>query len=120
MSSLQPETSGWLAFEGGATLGKKGTEGGTIIRDEEHPAGGRITLERDCLRVPYAITCGIYGWMVHTRFIADEPLAIHEYERMKPALAEILSQIPGPDDLEAEQKADVVSESIAVFVEQFA
>jgi len=111
---------GWEAFEAGATLGKKGTEGGTIIRDEEHPAGGRITLERDCLRVPYAITCGIYGWMVHTRFIADEPTAIHEYEQMKPALTDILKQIPGLDDTETEQKADVASESIAAFVEQFA
>ena len=113
-------SAGWQPYEDGATLGRKGTEGGQIIRDEEHPAGGRITLERDCLRVPYAITCGIYGWMVHTRFIADEPTAIHEYERMKPALTEIMNQIPGVEDPEAEQKADTASEAIARFVEQFA
>ena len=57
--------------------------------------------------------------MVHTRFIADEPTAIHEYERMKPALTEIMGQIPAVDDPEAEQKADAASEAMARFVAQF-
>ena len=34
--------------------------------------GARITLERDCRVAPFAITCGIYGWMMHTRFFSSQ------------------------------------------------
>jgi hypothetical protein len=57
----------WHSFENGGTLGQAGSEEGTILRDEEHPLGARISLERDCRVAPFAITCGIYGWMLHTR-----------------------------------------------------
>ena len=43
-----------------------GSEGGTIIADEEYKESCRITLER-CERY-YAITCGVYGSMMHTAF----------------------------------------------------
>jgi len=60
----------WHQFEDGATLGQKGSESGVILRDEEHPQEARITLERDTRTAPFAITCGIYGCMLHTRFSA--------------------------------------------------
>lgn len=41
-----------------------GSEGGTIIADEEYKESCRITLER-CERYD-AITCGVYGSMMHT------------------------------------------------------
>ena len=40
-----------------------GSEGGTIIADEEYKKSCRITLKRYD-----AITCGVYGCMVHTTF----------------------------------------------------
>lgn len=40
-----------------------GSEGGLIISDEEYKDSCRITLEK-CERY-YAITCGIYGGMMH-------------------------------------------------------
>ena len=43
-----------------------GSEGGTIIADEEYKESCRITLER-CERYD-AITCGVYGCMMHTAF----------------------------------------------------
>ena len=43
-----------------------GSEGGTIIADEEYKESCRITLER-CERYD-AITCGVYGCMMHTSF----------------------------------------------------
>ena len=43
-----------------------GNEGGTIIADEEYKESCRITLER-CERYD-AITCGVYGCMMHTIF----------------------------------------------------
>lgn len=48
----------WYSFDEGRSIGLRGTEEGVIIRDDEHPEGARITLERDG-RTPFAITCGI-------------------------------------------------------------
>jgi hypothetical protein len=48
-----------------------GSEGGTIVLDEEHGLGARITLEKDGAIAPFTITCGIYGWMAHTRFFSN-------------------------------------------------
>jgi hypothetical protein len=48
-------------------IGQKGSEEGIIPRDEEHPQEARIHLERDTRNAPFAITCGIYGCMMHTR-----------------------------------------------------
>ena len=80
----------WYPFENGATLGQKGSEEGTILRDEEHPLEARITLERDTRTAPFAITCGIYGCMMHTRFFSLESEATSQYDSMKIALAVLL------------------------------
>jgi hypothetical protein len=111
--------SGWHPYEEGRTVGQKGSEGGTIIRDDEHSYGARITLERDCLRVPYAITCGVYGLMMHTRFIADEPTAQHAYDQMQSALNTILALLPREDDPDFIEKYDSASDAMHEFVERF-
>ncbi len=80
----------WRPFEEGATLGQPGSEQGIILRDEEHVLGARITLERATSVAPFAITCGIYGWMMHTRFFATEGEASAQYVQMKDALAALL------------------------------
>lgn len=109
----------WHPFEGGSSLGKRGSEEGVIVRDEEHEEGARITLERGGPTAPFAITCGIYGWMVHTRFFGTEAEAGIEYERMKPDLAEILNAIPYKDDPEMEAKSAGVTGLISDFVERY-
>jgi hypothetical protein len=80
----------WYPFENGGTIGQKGSEEGTILRDEEHPLGSRITLERDGSIAPFAITCGIYGCMMHTRFFSRESEANEQYDQMTVALDELL------------------------------
>ena len=80
----------WYPFDNGATLGQKGSESGVIMRDEEHPLEARITLERDTRAAPFAITCGIYGCMLHTRFFSNESEATSQYEEMKAALSALL------------------------------
>lgn len=82
----------WHIFNDGATLGTAGSENGSIIRDEEHAFGARITLERRTQAAPFATTCGVYGSMVHTRFFHSEVEANAEYDQMKTALAEILGR----------------------------
>jgi hypothetical protein len=80
----------WHQFDNGATLGQKGSESGVILRDEEHPQEARITLERDTRTAPFAITCGIYGCMLHTRFFSLESEACSQYDLMKDALSALL------------------------------
>ncbi|WP_348264025.1 hypothetical protein P8935_05705 [Telmatobacter sp. DSM 110680] len=92
------DESKWIEIDGGSAVGRKGSEGGTTIKDEEHSRGARITLERDTQIAPFAITCGIYGWMVHTRFFRNHVEALREYEQMKMAMSAILSRIPNAAD----------------------
>jgi hypothetical protein len=109
----------WIPFDGGSSVGQRGSENGIILRDEEHEEGARITLEREGFSAPFAITCGIYGWMVHTYFLATEEEATAEYERMKPALADILELIPLTDDPQVDEKVGQVCEAISKFVDRF-
>lgn len=80
----------WYSAEEGATIGQQGSEQGMIERDEEHALGARITLERKTSVAPFAITCGIYGWMMHTRYLDDQAEAEAQYDAMKSSLDELL------------------------------
>ena len=105
----------WHAFETGCTLGEIGSERGKIIRDEEHAHGARITLERNTSIAPFTITCGVYGWMVHTRYFETDVEAVAEYDKMKASLSEIVERFSDPncDDRGSTEKA------IQGFVEMF-
>jgi hypothetical protein len=109
----------WRAFDGGNSLGKHGSEDGKIIRDEELIDGARITLEGGGQTAPFAITCGIYGWMVHTRFFNSESEAQLQFGSMKDAIVEILRRIPLATDPEAESQFSTASESINEFINRF-
>jgi hypothetical protein len=93
----------WQPFDNGRMIGISGSEKGIILLDEEHVDGARITLERDGY-TPFAITCGIYGWMVHTRFFANEEDARRGYEDMKQALDSIIQSVPLESDPNCEAK----------------
>jgi hypothetical protein len=107
----------WRPIDHGETVGQPGSEGGVTVRDEEHELGGRATLERDCPHCPWAVTCGVYGWFFHTRFLGSEAEA--EFPAMFDGLAAILEMIPRVDDPEADDKMVAVSEAIARFVARF-
>ncbi len=62
------ENYNWISFDNSKTIGAKGSEGGKIIEDIENIDGARITLEKDCGNIPFAVTLGIYGLMFHTHF----------------------------------------------------
>lgn len=66
-----------------------GSEGGIIVADEEYNKSCRITLEK-CEK-HYAITCGIYGAMVHTTFSDFEYYQI-KYDTMKKELQDFLER----------------------------
>ncbi len=59
----------WRPYAHGTTVGQRGTEEGVIDRDEQHDGGARITLERDCRNIPFAVTCAILRLVVHTQYV---------------------------------------------------
>lgn len=75
-------------FDNGNMLGTCGSEDGIIEKDEELGGSARITLER-LSNGKYAVTCGIYGTMVHTAWF-DEDNAFSKYEQMKSDIEKIL------------------------------
>src|SRR5689334_8546907 len=88
----------WNSFDTGHTIGQAGSENGIIVRDEVFQDHARITLERDSTIAPFAITCGIFGWMVHTRYFANRAQADLEFENMKDELARIANLLSKTDD----------------------
>jgi hypothetical protein len=107
----------WHPFDDGRSIGLNGTEGGVILRDDEHPDGSRITLERGG-HTPFSITCGVYGWMVHTRFFPGETEAQNAFEEMRPALVDVLNVIPLADELD-DETIKTVSDALTDFTERF-
>ncbi|HEU0053945.1 MAG TPA: hypothetical protein VFQ39_12255 [Longimicrobium sp.] len=106
----------WSPVDGGATLGQEGSEGGVIVRDDEHPLGARATLERGGF-APWSITCGLYGWMVHTIFFRERAEAEAAMEVVEAELAAILEAIPAADD-DAPERIDAVVAMIGAFVDR--
>jgi hypothetical protein len=105
------------AKEAGAEAGR-GSEGGHIFRDETHVLGARITLERECHVAPYAITCGIYGWMFHTCFLGEEGKAVERYEAMKALIGDLLERAEGLSGDEEGQRR-LMMDGCAQLVERF-
>ena len=96
-----------------------GSEGGTINVDEEYGSGTRITLEKGGAIAPYAITCGIYGCMFHTRFFSGLDEAQQAYETMKPELEAILESWPSASDPDVDAKKQRFFQAISDFVRRF-
>jgi hypothetical protein len=62
---------------------------------------------------------GIYGWMVQTRFFANEQDARRDYEDMKQALNSIIRAIPLKSDPNRDAKMKTTIQMINEFVEQY-
>lgn len=108
----------WYDYDEGYSIGTVGSSDGAIVHDEEHESGARITLEEESCFASFAITCGIYGWMFHTRYLADESEADAEYDRMKNDLNRILELIP-PEENQDEATKNEIAEEIELFVEMY-
>jgi hypothetical protein len=115
---MTEDSGAWLPFDDGESIGQRGSEGGIILRDDEYRGGARITLERDGV-APFAITCAVYGWMVHTRFFSALPDAEREYALMQPELAAIVDLAPLTSDPDVDAKVDAVTAAIGRFVDEF-
>lgn len=97
----------------------KGPDGGVVLADEEHDFGARITLERLDDDGPFGITCGVYGWMMHSRCIKLLGEARGAFDAMKVDLAAIVEAIPLTSDPDCDQKMDETSIAISAFVDRY-
>jgi len=88
-----------------------------MMRDEEYSFGARISLERDCRAAPFAITCGIYGWMLHTRYFSSKYEAETQYEAMKSAIAMLLEVAERTAEIDGGRQ--VLMAGVSKFVEVF-
>lgn len=79
---------GWDEYDSGKTIGTVGSEGGTIIRDEEYRHSARITLEK--MKDGCAVTVGVYGAFVHTAWF-DGSEADGKYGQMKNELTDFFN-----------------------------
>ena len=105
----------WDQHENGLHIGEKGSEGGEIIRDEDHILGARITLEENPTYIPnasHAITFGIYGLMVHTCYFSSLQEANRNYDLIKREVELILNL---PEGLELNK----ISEYVERLVDRF-
>lgn len=99
-------------YDGGKTIDKVDTEGGIILRDDEHELGARSTLKR--VKDFLSISGHVYGWMDHTRFFVANPEAEREYKSMKNALGDVADVINAVDSKDIK-----VWEAISEFVRRF-
>lgn len=111
-------TNSWYVYDGGSSIGTTGCENGVIIRDEEHPDGARITLEKT-QNPPYTIICGVYGWTFHTSFFSSENTSQSGFEEIKVQIEKILSLIPLENDPDLEHKRNKVIDAIEEMVNKF-
>ena len=101
----------------GSTIGEVGSEWGVIVADESYDDGTRITLERSTRLAPFAITCGLSGWLVHTRFFEFEAEARSQFDAMKEALARMTEAVRSVDNAQPNDAS--IGRLCQEFVEQF-
>jgi hypothetical protein len=108
--------SDWYPFKNGESIGQTGSESGKILRDEEHGDGARVTLGH-VRNNRFTITCGIYGWMVHTRFFDSETAALMGFDETKEGLGKILALIPLEEEGD-DERMNIVTCAIADLVDR--
>ena len=91
-------TENWIKYNNGNSIGKKGSEGGKILNDQENINGARITIEANVGNIPFAITLGIYGLIVHTEFFSEIEIATEYFKRKKNEIDRILKMFEIPED----------------------
>lgn len=104
--------SNWFEYDDGRSIGEVGSEGGEILRDEEHVDGARVTLKRGGNYI--SVSCNVYGWIDHTRFFNSISEAQREYLLMRASVGNMVENIlaAGKSDLK-------MWEAIAEFVRRF-
>ena len=110
--------SSWQPFENGSTLGQTGSEAGTIVRDEEHALGARISCRARHLCCPLRHHLRHLRLdAAHARFFGSQEEAETQYDAMKQALAALLEA--AEKTAESDGGRQVLMEGVSSFVEMF-
>ena len=109
----------WERYNDGISLGTEGEDGGITVADFEHDLGARMTLEALGEGSCFAVTCGIYGWFFHTRFLGSREDAHKACNAMQIALDAILQTYPAIDDADYDPKVEAFAEAISGFVDAY-
>jgi len=112
------DQAGWHRYDQGKSIGTSGSEKGVILRDDEHGADARISLERDTSVAPFAITSGLYGWFFHTRFFGSQVEADTAFSEMKTEMEKIIAPLPNAEAGRKEAESAVL-DAISRFVDRF-
>jgi hypothetical protein len=115
---LDVSKSSWHWASTDARLGEVGSEGGAIILDESYGDAARITLERFAGQVPFTVTCGVSGLLVHTRFFESEADARSQFDAMKVGLARLVDVAKSPRPMQLDHDSSV-TQLCQDFVERF-
>lgn len=110
---------GRTKFNGRDSIGTRRSEDGVVERGVELNGGAHITLERETRVAPFAITCGIHGWMVHRRFFGTEEEAEAEFDTMNADLARLVGMVPSQSDPQVNAKAQTVARAIMDFMRRY-
>ncbi|MDQ2746593.1 MAG: hypothetical protein M3T96_04975 [Acidobacteriota bacterium] len=108
----------WSEYDEGFSVGTSGDGGGAIVRDEDHKNGARITMEEENGLAEFVITCGVYGWMFHTRLFDGRAEADEAFDEMREELGEILEAKPSEESAGEEEQEDF-AEELVMFIERF-
>ena len=71
-------------------------------------ADARVKLERDGRVAPFAITFGVYGWMVHTCFFDSEVTASAAFDELMRRIEALCELIGTKGDMATFEKPDGV------------
>ncbi|MCP3099417.1 hypothetical protein LZ198_11105 [Myxococcus sp. K15C18031901] len=115
---MEQQPYGWRPFNDGGSVGWMGSQGGTIVRDEDFADQLRLTYEADESRSFHAVTCTVTGWLMHHRFFDDAEDAHAAFDAMKPALESLRGQLRegGPrSPVEARSGGPLLAEFISRF-----
>ncbi|HEX2590197.1 MAG TPA: hypothetical protein VHL34_01805 [Rhizomicrobium sp.] len=98
----------------------RGTDGGILVVDQVHDLGARISLERNDDSSHHIITCGIYEWMMHSRYLSvGEDEARAEFTAMREALDGIIARIPNRSDPDVDRRTAASGDEMSAFAERF-
>jgi len=106
----------WNSFDGGSTIGTRGSENGVIVSDEEHSDGARVTLESGCAHAPFAVTCGMYGWFFHTTFMRSQAEGEQTAAAIRSAIESILALVSTRDE---SVRRPAITAAISSLVDRF-
>jgi hypothetical protein len=112
--------SEWYAYEGGASVGVRGPEGGRIVldlelglREDPEDADARLTLESSA-ETAWGVVANLYGgWLYLALEHGSEAEARATFEKLKPELEKVALLIPDEDERGLDEKVATLLAAIA-------